>query len=156
MSIFSKMEFIHKMTDIEKQVAESKVLAEKIIAICDDIKAVDIQLYDVSKYSSVADFYIICTGNSDPHLKAIADKVQTDMRHADQPAAKTDGTGPYSQWVVLDFHGIIVHIMHPETRAHYNLEDFWSKGMSNPETLPWECKEHEILTSEDDYRRQQF
>ena len=144
------------MNDLEKQLAESKELADKIIAICDDIKAVDIELYDVSQTSSVADFYIICTGNSDPHLKAIADKVQTDMRHADLPAAKTDGTGAYSQWVVLDFHSIIVHIMKPETRAHYNLEEVWSKGMANPETLPWECSESQILTSDDDYYRSQF
>ena len=140
------------MKSQEEQFEESKQLTEKIIGLCEDIKAVDIKKFDVSQTSSVADFYIICTGNSDPHLKAIADKLQTDMRHADMAAGKVDG-GAYCQWIVLDFHTVIVHVMHPETREYYNLESLWSKGETNPENLPWECKESEVLTSEREYRR---
>ena len=144
------------MKDIQEQYQESKELADKIIELCEDIKAVDIKLFDVSKSSSVADFYVICTGNSDPHLKAIGDKLYTDMRHADLAPGQVDGKGAYSQWIVLDFHSVIVHIMLPETRAYYNLEDLWSKGEVSPENLPWECKESEVLTEDRDSRRDSF
>ena len=143
------------MSNFEQQKSESKALADKIVEICDDIKAVDISIYDMSESSSVADYYVICTGNSEPHLKAIGDRVEKDMRNDDQPASVIDG-GASSQWIVMDFHSVIVHIMHPDAREYYNLESLWSNGQIPPEKLPWECSESDVLTQERQIRRPGF
>ena len=143
------------MSNLEQQKSESKALADKIVELCDDIKAVNISIYDMTNSSSVADYYVICTGNSEPHLKAIGDKVEKDMRHAEQPASIIDG-GASSQWIVMDFHSVIVHIMHPDAREYYNLESLWSNGQVPPEKLPWECTESEVLTQERQVRRPDF
>jgi ribosome-associated protein len=136
----------------EENFLSSEELAEKIVAICEDVKAVDIRTFDISSNSGVADCYVICTGNSEPHLKAISERLQKDMKDASLQASAVDG-GASSQWIVMDFHSIIVHIMHPDAREYYNLETLWSSGKT-PEELPWECSEGEILTSEMHYRRQ--
>jgi ribosome-associated protein len=134
------------------KLTESKDLAERIIAICEDVKAVDIKTFEINTNSSIADFYIICTGNSEPHLKAIRDRLEKDMKVAELAATAIDG-GASSQWIVMDFHSVIVHIMHPEAREYYNLESLWNTGHVSPEKLPWECTEGEILSSERVYRR---
>ena len=76
--------------------------------------------------STFTDFFVICTGTSEPHLKAIAgelrDRLKTD--HGLQPMA-IDGY-PASQWVVADYSDVIVHIFHTEKRGLYALEDLWS------------------------------
>ncbi len=76
--------------------------------------------------STFTDFFVICTGTSEPHLKAIAgelrDRLKTD--HGIQPMA-IDGY-PTSQWVVADYSDVIVHIFHSEKRGVYSLEDLWS------------------------------
>jgi ribosome-associated protein len=106
----------------------------------------------MSESSSVADYYIICTGNSEPHLKAIGERLERGMREVSLAASTVDG-GASSQWIVMDFHAVIVHIMHPDAREYYNLESLWSNGQVPPEKLPWECTEREILTEDRQARR---
>ena len=142
------------MSSTENQKEESKLLVDKIVEICDEVKAVDIRIFDMSESSSIADSYVICTGNSEPHLKAIGDRLDKDMRAAALAASIIDG-GASSQWIVMDFHSVIVHIMHPDAREYYNLENLWDHGQTPPEKLPWECSENEILTN-DRTRRQDF
>jgi ribosome-associated protein len=132
---------------------ESKELVKAIIEICEDVKAIDINTFEIDTNSSIADYYIICTGNSEPHIKAIRDRLEQDMKNAELAATAIDG-GASSQWIVMDFHSVIVHIMHPEAREYYNLEQLWNSGHISPEKLPWECTEAEVLTSEKTYRRQ--
>lgn len=69
---------------------------------------------------------MICSGTSEPHLKAISSEVQERLKleHGVKPMA-VDGF-PTSQWVVADYSDVIVHIFHPEKRALYSLEDLWS------------------------------
>lgn len=136
----------------EENYLSPEELSEKIIEICEDVKAVDIKIFDISKSSSVADSYVICTGNSEPHLKAISERLQKGMKDANLQASAIDG-GASSQWIVMDFHSVIVHIMHPDAREYYNLEALWN-NRKTPEELPWECREGDILTNERLYRRQ--
>ena len=76
--------------------------------------------------SSVADFFVICSGTSEPHLKAIAGEIQDELRkeHGVRPH-NCDGY-PLSQWIVVDYYDVLVHIFHTEKRAFYSLEDLWS------------------------------
>ena len=76
--------------------------------------------------SSFTDFFVICSGTSEPHLKAIASEIQDKLRedHGTRPHA-VDGY-PLSQWIVVDYYEVLVHIFHQEKRAFYSLEDLWS------------------------------
>ena len=132
---------------------DPKTLAEKVVAICEDVKAVDINVFDMTKSSTIADYYVICTGNSEPHLNAIGDRLEKEMKDAERAATVIDG-GASSQWIVMDFGSVIVQVMHPDAREYYNLESLWSSGQTPPEKLPWECSERDVLTSEMHYKRQ--
>jgi ribosome-associated protein len=89
---------------------------------------------DLRGISTFTDFFVICSGSSEPHLKAIAAEVETKLKENYQiRAAAIDGF-PASQWIVLDYLQVIVHVFHREKRAFYSLEDLW--GDAPP--LEWE------------------
>jgi ribosome-associated protein len=81
---------------------------------------------DLRSISTFTDFFVICSGNSEPHLKAIAGEIEVRLRedHAVRAAA-VDGF-PASQWIVLDYLQVIVHVFHGDKRGFYSLEDLWS------------------------------
>lgn len=80
---------------------------------------------DLRGISSFTDFFVICSGTSEPQLKATANEIETRLRedHALRPVA-VDGF-PASQWMVLDYLQVVVHIFHRDKRAFYSLEDLW-------------------------------
>lgn len=89
-----------------------------------DKKAEDIRVLDLGKVSSFADRFVICTGTSEPHLKAIATSIREKLRDDLGLTAHSDGF-PASQWIVLDYSGVIIHIFLPDKRAYYDLESLW-------------------------------
>jgi len=81
---------------------------------------------DLRGISTLTDFFVICSGTSEPHLKAIAGEIETKLREDyDTRPAAVDGF-PASQWIVLDYLQVIVHVLHREKRDFYSLEDLWS------------------------------
>jgi len=109
--------------------------SRKIVKLCrtiaEDKKATDPVIFDVRKISSVADYFLICSGGSEPHLKAIADAIDRGLRDAGVRTRHHDGY-PKSRWVVMDFGDVMVHIFHPELREHYDLEHLWGDGKRVP------------------------
>jgi ribosome-associated protein len=105
---------------------DSKTLAQLCRELADNRKAEDIVVLDVSKLSSVTDYFVIATGSSEPHLRAIVDEISTHLRedHGLRPRA-VDGHMPID-WIVLDYFDVIIHVMRPETRERYDLEGLWS------------------------------
>jgi ribosome-associated protein len=92
-----------------------------------DKKAEDIVILDVRKISTVTDYLVICTGHSEPQLRAIADEIERRLR--DQGIRKTRREGyPPSRWVVMDYGDVMIHIFHPELRERYGLETLWGDG----------------------------
>ncbi len=89
-----------------------------------DKKAENIRILDLRKISSFADYFVICTGTSEPHIKAISSEVREKLRQDLGLTAQGDGF-PASQWIVLDYHGVLVHIFQPEKRAFYDLDALW-------------------------------
>lgn len=89
---------------------------------------------DLRGISTFTDFFVICSGTSEPQLKAIAGEVEARLKedHAIRATA-VDGF-PASQWIVLDYLQVIVHIFHREKRAFYSLEDLWGDAPR----LAWE------------------
>ena len=82
-------------------------------------------MLDLRGISSFTDFFVICSGTSEPHLKAIAGEIEQRLKedHGIRPAA-VDGF-PASQWMVLDYLQVIVHVFYSDKRAFYSLEDLW-------------------------------
>lgn len=81
---------------------------------------------DLRDISTFTDFFVICSGTSEPHLKAIASELRDKLKEDyDVKPLAVDGY-PLSQWVVADYSGVIVHIFQREKRAFYSLEDLWS------------------------------
>jgi ribosome-associated protein len=81
---------------------------------------------DLRTISTFTDFFVICSAASEPQLKAIANEIETRLRedHAIRPVA-IDGF-PASQWIVLDYLQVVVHVFHRDKREFYSLEDLWS------------------------------
>ena len=104
---------------------DSKQLALLCRELADNKKAENIVILEVRELSSVTDYFVICTGTSEPHLRAIVDEITDKLReaHALRPRAM-DGT-LQTAWVVLDFFDVIVHVMRAEVREHYDLEGLW-------------------------------
>lgn len=82
-------------------------------------------MLDLRGISTFTDFFVICSATSEPQLKAIANEIETELRkeHATRPVA-IDGF-PGSQWIVLDYLHVVVHVFHRDKRAFYSLEDLW-------------------------------
>ena len=81
---------------------------------------------DLRGISNFTDFFVICSGTSEPHLKAIASEIEGRLKldNKVKPVA-VDGY-PMSQWIVIDYSDVVVHIFHEEKREFYALEDLWS------------------------------
>src|SRR5262245_42582498 len=103
--------------------------AKKLALLCRDLadnrKAEDVVILDVRELSSITDYFVICSGTSEPHLRAIVEEIVTKLEtlHGIEPRAR-DGSLA-SGWLVLDFFDVIVHVMHQDSRQRYDLESLW-------------------------------
>jgi len=104
----------------------SQELATLCASAAADKKAESIVALDLRGISTFTDFFVICSGTSEPHLKAIASAIEDKLReeHRRQPSA-VDGY-PLSQWIVMDYGDVVIHIFHQSKRDLYCLEDLWS------------------------------
>src|SRR6266581_1910515 len=104
---------------------DSRKLALLCRELADNRKAEDIVVLDVRELSSVTDYFVVASGTSEPHLRAIMDEITDKLRadHDLRPRA-VDGT-LQTAWVVLDFFDVIVHVMRADVREHYDLEGLW-------------------------------
>ena len=104
---------------------DSKKLALLCRELADNKKAEDIVVLDVQELSSVTDYFVIASGTSEPHLRAIVDEITDKLRdeHNLRPRA-VDGT-LHTAWVVLDYFDVIVHVMRQDIRERYDLETLW-------------------------------
>ena len=104
---------------------DSKKLALLCRALAENRKAESIAVLDVRKVSGITDYFVIATGTSEPHLRAIVDEITDKLRedHGVRPRA-VDGSIQTS-WVVLDFFDVIIHVMKAEARRQYDLESLW-------------------------------
>ncbi|MGC9452477.1 MAG: ribosome silencing factor [Oceanipulchritudo sp.] len=109
---------------------ESSTLPVKIqqcVEALDQKKAEQLRVLYVGDISSITDYFIIATGTSNPHLKALSRAV-LDTLDADGMDAVVSGAGDQSGWVVVDAYDFMVHIFTAETRAYFNLEGLWKDG----------------------------
>jgi len=104
---------------------DSRKLARLCREFAENKKAEDLVILDVRKLSSVTDYFVIASGTSEPHLRAVVEEISTQLReqHDVRPRA-VDGT-VHGAWVVLDFFDVIVHVMRQDVRERYDLEGLW-------------------------------
>lgn len=108
-----------------RYVLESLDLARFIVDVVEDKKAEDIILLDLRPDVVIADFFVICNGNSDRQLKALAEHVREGMKERFQRLPySVEGTSE-SGWVLMDFGDVIVHLFLEEKRRYYDLEGLW-------------------------------
>ena len=104
---------------------DSRKLALLCRELAEDKKAEDIVILDVRELSSVTDYFVIASGTSEPHLRAIVDAITDKLRdHYHVRPKAIDGT-LQTAWVVLDYFDVIVHVMRGDVRDRYDLETLW-------------------------------
>ena len=108
---------------------DSRQLALTCMELADNRKAEKIVALDVRKLTSVADYFIICSGLSEPHLKAIINEIRDHVfkKHGVHPRCMDGMVG--TSWVVLDYYDVVVHVMRDDTRQRYDLESFWGDAV---------------------------
>jgi ribosome-associated protein len=110
------------------QPLDSEALARLAAEACDDRKAVDIRLIRVEDVSSIADWFVICSGLTDVQVRAIARSVEDRLESdANRLPLRREGQAE-GRWVLLDYGEVIVHVLTPQERGYYDLEAFWGHG----------------------------
>ncbi len=111
---------------------DSRALALLAAEACDDRKAVEICLIRVEEVSSLADWFVICSGLSDVQVRAIARSVEDRLEaEAGRLPLRKEGQSE-GRWVLLDYGELIVHVLTPNERRYYDLESFWGHGERVP------------------------
>ena len=100
-------------------------IVKAVVAALEDIKARDIVVLNVVKLTSMFDRVIIATGDSTRQVKALADSVQRKLKTAGVRVNGVEGAQS-AEWILIDLGSVVVHVMLPAVRAHYNLEELWS------------------------------
>lgn len=120
----------------------SKLLARKIAGYLRDKQAEDIVILNLSKLTTLADYFVIATGTVDVHVKAIVDHVRRSLTLLDDPVKPSHVEGyTHLSWVLLDYGDVIVHVLRPGTRDYYQLEKLWGDApverfADHRETIP--------------------
>lgn len=99
-------------------------LRDLVVSSLEDLKAIDIHTIDVRGQNPLTDVFVVASGNSNRHVKSMADKVVTRAKETGHQPLGVEGYRQ-GEWVLVDLNDVIVHIMLPQTRAFYNLEKLW-------------------------------
>jgi len=108
--------------------AQEKV--EKINEAADDMKAEQIEILDVRSKTSIAEYFIVCSGTSDRHVQSIAERVAEKLEINRIKPLRTEGER--SGWVLQDYGDVIFHVMKEEQRQFYDLETLWKNMAPDP------------------------
>ena len=126
----------------------SKKLAQLCSEFADNKKAENLVVLDVRKVSSVTDYFVVASGTSEPHLRAIVSEITDELRekHDVRPTRVDGHTG--GAWVVLDFFDVIVHVMRADVRERYDLESLWGDAAKVKTAKPKKARLKRYFTSQ--------
>ena len=112
----------------------SKELSELVVKGMEEKKAEEIVIMDLRKVKgSISDYFVICSGNSDTQLEAIAESIEETIETKTNETAWRKEGFSNKEWVLLDYVNVVAHIFKKDKRAYYALEDLW--GDANIKTL---------------------
>ena len=113
------------MEETKKELLDSRNLAIQIAKTVDSKKALDIKLLELKELSSLADYFIICSGGSDTQVKALADEVDRVLSGQGIEPRRVEGY-QRANWILMVYGDIIVHIFYRDSRAFYKLDHLWA------------------------------
>lgn len=96
---------------------------KKIVKALDDKKGNDIKVIKIDELTIVADYFVLVTGNSNTHIRALADEVEFQLEQAGMKPDHIEGRA--TGWVIIEYAGVVAHIFTEEAREYYNLERLW-------------------------------
>ena len=112
-----------------KQSLEAIDVARAAVDAASDKQANNILLLDIRGVSGFADYFVICSGNSDRQLEAIYEEVEHHLKQSGVMPHHVEGTAG-SEWLLMDYGDVIVHIFSAAERDYYKLEQLWSKAVT--------------------------
>jgi ribosome-associated protein len=114
-------------------------LVRTVTAALEDMKAANVKVMDVRKVTDVADCMVLASGNSDRHVRSIADRVVERSKAAGFRPMGMEGERD-AEWVLVDLNDVIVHVMLPRVREFYGLEELWETVPAKPKAKPGKPK----------------
>ena len=102
-------------------------IARKAVEAAGEKQASDIVLLDVSKICTFADYFVVCSGESERQLKAIGDEIEQTLKKQGTRAIHQEGTSS-SGWLLYDYGDVLIHIFAPAEREFYQLDELWSQA----------------------------
>ena len=102
-------------------------LAHRIVDLASDKKGVDIVMLRTAELTTMADYFVICSGRSDRQVQALAGAIVDTLREEGVRPIGVEGQSS-SRWILVDYGSVIVHVFAPEERAYYGLERLWSNA----------------------------
>ena len=103
----------------------SQALIKKIVSLIQEKKGYDIKIIDLKGISSLTDYFIICSSDSDPQTRAIANHIKKDLSRVKIKPFQIEGL-EYMDWILMDYFNIVIHIFKKETREFYDIERLWA------------------------------
>ena len=103
---------------------KSKDLAIQAAKAALEKKALDVTVLDLSGLTVIADYFVICSGESTTQVKAVAEFIEQEFANKRVKPLGIEGVA-HSHWILLDYGDVIIHVFEKETRAYYNLEKLW-------------------------------
>ena len=100
-------------------------LIKKLINLIHDKKGYDIKIIDLNGLSSLTDYFIICSSDSDPQTRAITNHIKKDLSRIKIKPLQIEGLD-YMDWILMDYFNIVIHIFKKEIREYYNIERLWA------------------------------
>ena len=119
------MDIIFNVKDGELENASSFEIAKAAVKVLDTKKAGEIKLLKIDKKTILADYFVICTGNSSTQIKTLADEVEYQLGVGKVPHVRLQGADS-DEWKIIDCHDVIVHVFSVEARGFYKLEKLWA------------------------------
>ena len=116
------------MSSPTEPVVAPDVLAQRIAGYAADKKAIDLTVLDVRGILGYTDFFVIATGNTERQVKAIHDAIHESMKkELGELPRRVEGL-PEARWVLMDYLDVVVHVLTPEAREYYRLEQLWGEA----------------------------
>jgi len=101
-------------------------LLNKIIKLLEDKKAIDLKTIDVKEQTTLADFFIVVSGTATTHIRALADNVEVELKKEEIYPNKIEGYN--TEWILMDYGDVVVHIFTEKERQNYNLEELYMRN----------------------------
>ena len=103
----------------------AKEVAARAVAALEDKKGIGIEILKIDRVTTLADYFVICTGTSNTHVNALTNAVEAAMDEAGEPLVSREGHRS-GTWVLLDFGSVVIHVFTEDTRKFYDLERLWN------------------------------